>query len=35
MALTPHEPVQAHLELDRTLIDQIRKQKQKQKQPVV
>jgi oxalate decarboxylase len=28
MALTPHELVQAHLELDRKLIDEIRKQKQ-------
>jgi len=28
MALTPHELVQAHLGLDRALIDQIRKQKQ-------
>ena len=28
MALTPHELVQAHLDLDRQLIDQIRKEKQ-------
>jgi oxalate decarboxylase len=28
MALTPHELVQAHLALDRQLIDQIRRQKQ-------
>ena len=28
MALTPHELVQAHLDLDRQLIDQIRNEKQ-------